>query len=213
MPYATSHVRREPASARSAGAPLWSGTPFALRRWPHRWRQRDDLPHPILDASLEEADCSQDVDVGVEIRLPDRAPDICVGRPVAECLRPEVFEDLGTPGADVCLVEVCPLGDVLALAAREVADYGHLWWRPRRRLAHVRANEPGSSVSNTLISGGTTGQLPSHRLGLLLGLYTPGVLAYDRRPVLRVGQRGSPLDPTDPTPTPTLNAPAETNRR
>src|SRR5215204_6030717 len=80
MPYATSHVRREPASARSAGAPLWSGTPFALRRWPHRWRQRDDLPHPILDASLEEADCSQDVDVGVEIRLPDRAPDIHLGR-------------------------------------------------------------------------------------------------------------------------------------
>jgi hypothetical protein len=188
--------------------------PLLLTVYSPAARGEDDLPHAMLDASLEEADCSQDVDVGVEVRLPDRAPDIYLGRLVAECLRPEALEDLGTPGADVCLVETRPLGDVLALAARERSStMATSWPRPWRRSATCEPMNPAPPVSNTLISGGATGQLRSHRLGLPSGLYTPGVLAYDRRPVLSGGQRGSPLDLMDPTLMSALHALAEANRR
>jgi hypothetical protein len=74
----------------------------------------DNLAHPILDASLEEAHGTQHIHFRIEVRLPDRASDIHLCCLVAKYLRPKVLEDLVTPGADVCLVEMYPLGCVLA---------------------------------------------------------------------------------------------------
>ncbi len=68
-------------------------------------RGEDDLFYVVLDAVFEQPQRSQHVDVGVEVRLPDRAPHVHLGRLVAERLRAELLEDPGAPGADVQLVE------------------------------------------------------------------------------------------------------------
>ena len=126
--------------------------PLLLTVYGPAGRGEDYLAHPILDASLEEADCSQDVHVGVEVRLPDRASDIHLGCLVAECLRPKVLEDLCTPGADICLVEVYPLRYVLTLAAGKVVDYGHFVVAPEESFGHVGADKPCAPLSKTLIA-------------------------------------------------------------
>src|SRR5215218_11321598 len=84
----------------------------------------DHFAHPILNAVFEEADRAQYVHFRIEVRLAHGTPYVHLGCLVAECLWLEALEDLLAPGADVCLVEMCPLGYVFALAAGEVIDYG-----------------------------------------------------------------------------------------
>ena len=76
----------------------------------------------MFRAVLEEADSSKDVDLGVEVRLLYRAPHVHLGGLVAERLGLEVSEDIGTPRADVSLVESRPFRYVLEFARREVVD-------------------------------------------------------------------------------------------
>jgi hypothetical protein len=104
----------------------------------------DDLAHAVLGAVLEEANRTEDVDLGVEVRLPDRAPHVHLGRLVTERLRREVSEDLGTPRTDVGLVESRPRRDVLPLARREVVDYGDLVTTTEQVPCHTRPDKPGS---------------------------------------------------------------------
>jgi hypothetical protein len=116
-------------------------------------RGEDNLAHPILDASLEEADCSQDVHVGIEVRLPNRASDIHLGCLVAQCLRPKVLEDLGTPGADISLVKVCaPSGMFSRLPLERSSTMASSWWRPRSASATWEPINPAPPLSKTLIA-------------------------------------------------------------
>jgi hypothetical protein len=98
----------------------------------------------VFRAVLEEADSSKDVDLGVEVRLLYRAPHVHLGGLVAERLGLEVSEDLGTPGADICLVELRLFRDVLALSRREVVDDGEFVPALDQVLCYARPNKPGS---------------------------------------------------------------------
>src|SRR5215212_1529169 len=104
----------------------------------------DNPPHVVLDAALKEAYRSKDVDFGVEVRLPNRPSNVHLGCLVAERIRLEVLEDLGTPGADVLLVESRALRDVLAMAAGEVIDNGHLMAVLQKAVGYVRADKAGA---------------------------------------------------------------------
>src|SRR5918997_1257995 len=103
----------------------------------------DDLPHAAFGAVLEEAERSEDVDVGVEIRLPYRASHVHLGGLVAEGFGPEVFKDLVTPRADVGLVELRPSGYVLALARREVVYDGDFVSASEQVFCYARSDKPG----------------------------------------------------------------------
>src|SRR3954469_13511775 len=87
-------------------------------------RGEDDPSDAVTDAIFEEPQGAQHVDLGVEVRLPDRAPYIHLGGLVAEGVGPELFEEFRAPGADVPLIERGPLGNVLAFTAREVVHDG-----------------------------------------------------------------------------------------
>ena len=52
------------------------------------------------------------------------------------------LEDLRTPGADICLIEVYSRRYVLALAAGKVVDYGHFVVAPEECFGHVGADKP-----------------------------------------------------------------------
>ena len=97
----------------------------------------DDLLYVVFRAVLEEADRSEDVDLGVEIRLPYRAPHVHLGCLVAERLRLEVSEYFVTPRADFDLVERRPLGYVLAPARREVVVDGDFVSPLQQEPGHV----------------------------------------------------------------------------
>ena len=101
----------------------------------------------MLDAALEEAHRAEDVHPGVEVRLPDRAPDVYLGGLVAQDLGSEPPEDLREvpPGEDIDLVEARPLGEVLALAGGEVVDDGHLVAAGDEGVDDVGADEAGSA--------------------------------------------------------------------
>src|SRR5215207_1942314 len=105
----------------------------------------DHFAHPILDAVFEEADRAQHVHFRIEVRLAHGTPYVHLGCLMAECLWLEVLEDLGTPGADVCFVEMCPLGYVLTLAAGEIIDYGYLVTASEECFGHVGADKPCAS--------------------------------------------------------------------
>src|SRR5215210_3380198 len=104
----------------------------------------DDFLYSVVGAILEETDRSEDVDLGVEVRLPDRAPHVHLGGLVAERLGLEVPEDLPTTRADVGLVESRPFRYVLAFARREVVDDGDLVPPLEQEPGHVRSDKPGS---------------------------------------------------------------------
>src|SRR5215210_2418155 len=104
----------------------------------------DDLRYSVVGALLEQADRSEDVDLGVEIGLPDRAPHIHLGGLVAERLGLEVLEYLPTTRADVGLVEARPFRYVLAFARREVVDDGDLVPPLEQEPSHVRPDKSGS---------------------------------------------------------------------
>ena len=95
----------------------------------------DYLAHPILDASLEEVDCSQEAHVGVEVRLAHGTPYVHLGCLVAECLWLELLEDLLASRADVCLVEMCPSGMFSRLPLERSSTMATSWWRPRSASA------------------------------------------------------------------------------
>jgi hypothetical protein len=102
----------------------------------------DHLAHPVLDAVFEEAYRTQHVHFRIEIRLANGTPYVHLSCLVAECLWHEVLEDLLAPRADIHLVEVYPLRDVLALAAGKVIDYGYLVAASEECFGHVGADKP-----------------------------------------------------------------------
>jgi hypothetical protein len=104
----------------------------------------DDLVHAMFGAVLEEADRSEDVDVGVEIRLPYGPPHVHLGGLVAEGFGPEVSEDLGAPGADIGFVELGPSWYVLAPARREVVDDGDFVSAVEQVFCYARSDKPCS---------------------------------------------------------------------
>ena len=101
----------------------------------------DYLFDAVADAVLEEPDRPEDVDVGVEVGLSNRAPNIHLGRLVAEGLRLKLLENVGAPRADVPDVELGLLGDVLTLAGREVVNDGYLVAASEEAVGDVRPDE------------------------------------------------------------------------
>jgi hypothetical protein len=148
----------------------------------------------VFRAVLEEADSSKDVDLGVEVRLLYRAPHVHLGGLVAERLGLEVSEDLGTPRADVSLVELRPFGDVLAPARREVVDDGDFVSALEHEPRHVRSDKPGSP-----------GQKDPHLRSLRCVLGAKPVVAFEPLPETRTRSRFSrgPRGPGSVAPNPT----------
>jgi hypothetical protein len=116
-------------------------------------RGEDDFAHAVSCAVLEKAYRAQYVHLRVEIWLSDGTPHVHLSRLMAQSLRGKFLEYSRASIADVHLVELRYIGDVPALAGREVVHYGDLMTPFEQAPSHVRADEPG-----------TPGEQDPHRL-------------------------------------------------
>jgi hypothetical protein len=107
-------------------------------------RGEDDLAHAVSRTVLEKTYRAQYVHLRVEIWLSDGTPHVHLGRLMAQSLWGKLLEDMGASIADVRLVELRSIGDVPALASREVVHYGDLMTPLEHVPSHVRADEPGT---------------------------------------------------------------------
>ncbi len=80
----------------------------------------------MLPRRLEDVQGADDVHVGVELGPLDRHADVSLRRQVEADLGAHLVEDSPGVGADVALVDVHALRDVLALPSGEVVEHVHL---------------------------------------------------------------------------------------
>jgi dTMP kinase len=88
---------------------------------------------------------SDDVDVGVEIRLLHRDAHVDLCREVEAGVGPNLREQRAGIGANVADVQLRAVGDVLARAAGEVVEHVHLVAACQERVDEVRADEARAS--------------------------------------------------------------------
>ena len=99
----------------------------------------------MLERRLEQIDRPEHVDRRVVFGPRDRDPHVDLSGEVVTDVRLDAREELVLRLADVPLDELHALGEVLALARREIVEHDDVLAPGDERLHDVRADEPRSS--------------------------------------------------------------------
>ena len=104
----------------------------------------EDLAHAAVARRLGQVEAAEDVDVGIEDRVLDRAPHVHLRRVMDEDVHPRfAHQGGGLLGADVEHVQLGPWGDVLPPAAGKVVDHQHPVAPGQECVGQMGADEPG----------------------------------------------------------------------